>query len=233
MTSPFSHLQILVIILVFAGFSLPILYRKIQEKRRINTFNQIIEQINTLYKDVNAFRLSIESRQVYGMEEKSYTYGEVETLTLLEILSELDLRKGSHFYDLGSGSGKQVITASLYFPFAEAIGIELLDNLYEASQSCLTMLNKNKNNSDLYPIKFYRKDFLTCDYPNAGCILINATCMDDDLWKGILKKLDQIDSACYVIALTKSIPSSHFKLISEGMRLMSWGYATVRIYQKL
>ena len=39
------------------------------------------------------------------------------------------------FVDLGHGSGKGILTACLLYPFKKCMGIELLDKLYEASNT--------------------------------------------------------------------------------------------------
>jgi len=50
-----------------------------------------------------------------------------------KILKDADVKSGGNFYDLGSGTGKAVILASLFGNFAKLVGIELIENLHRAS----------------------------------------------------------------------------------------------------
>jgi hypothetical protein len=50
-------------------------------------------------------------------------YGEVLFLTMVEIVDRMDLQKGSHFVDLGSGIGQLVLFAAASSECARVYGI--------------------------------------------------------------------------------------------------------------
>lgn len=201
--------------------------KKIRAKLKYIRFNKINNQISQLYKDVNPYQISIKARQDLGMEDKNLVYGEVNIITLLEILHDLSPPADSVFYDLGSGCGKQVIAASLAFPLKKAVGVELLSELHEMSLEKLSELKPSPHN-----IVFIKQDYFETDISDADIILINATCIDDEHWQKLTQKLIEVKTGCKFCVITKRIKDKHFKLLSQNMELMSWGYATVRLYEK-
>ena len=63
----------------------------------------------------------------------SHTYGEVSAEGFAEILQLVQPHAGEVFVDLGSGTGKAVLTAAALHPFAKAVGVEFVAALHEAS----------------------------------------------------------------------------------------------------
>lgn len=66
------------------------------------------------------------------------TYGELEFVSIGEVFETIKarygaIRSGGVFYDLGSGTGKGVITGAMLHDFDKCIGIEILDGLYNVS----------------------------------------------------------------------------------------------------
>ncbi len=72
-------------------------------------------------------------------EMTPFVYGEITFEPIAEIIDMLEsmgmIRDRSIFYDLGSGFGKPCLTAALSLPskFAQCIGIEYLDGLFQKS----------------------------------------------------------------------------------------------------
>ena len=104
--------------------------------------------IKTLYHDVDHSRLGNQlSRQHRSSvvtsdkdEDKSLTYGEIDPVSFLQILdlAVRNLPKGTvvQFCDLGSGTGKAVLTAALSsFGFVKVMGIEIVPGLHELAVS--------------------------------------------------------------------------------------------------
>lgn len=216
-------------ILLFAVFIFlsPIMLKRIRAKLKYIRLNRINRQISQLYKDVNPYQISIQARKDLGMEDKNLVYGEVNIITFLEILNDLSPAPDAIFYDLGSGCGKQVIAASLAFPLRKIVGVELLAELHEISLKKLSQLNPSVQN-----VSFIKQDYFKTDISDADIILINATCIDTENWQKLTEKLIETKAKCKLCVITKRIKHEDFKLISQNMELMSWGYATVRLYEK-
>ena len=65
----------------------------------------------------------------------SLTYGEIDFFSLSCILEKLGIKKGDVFVDLGHGTGKAIICASLLYGtlLSLCVGIELIPELYQVS----------------------------------------------------------------------------------------------------
>lgn len=65
----------------------------------------------------------------------SLTYGEIDFFSLSCILENLNIKKGDTFVDLGHGTGKAIVCASLLYgtKLNQCIGIELIPELYHIS----------------------------------------------------------------------------------------------------
>lgn len=67
-----------------------------------------------LYEDVDGYSISRKAR--VKMDAFAYTYGEIEFLSFIALLSLVKPNENSVFYDLGSGTGKAVIAAAMVYP---------------------------------------------------------------------------------------------------------------------
>lgn len=65
----------------------------------------------------------------------SLTYGEIDFFSLSCILEKLGIKKGDVFVDLGHGTGKAIICASLLYGtlLSQCVGMELIPELYQVS----------------------------------------------------------------------------------------------------
>ncbi len=70
----------------------------------------------------------MEARKNLNLTNSSYIYGEILFFPFADILRSIasELPSNAIFYDLGSGTGKAVLAASLLYPFSKVVGIELL-----------------------------------------------------------------------------------------------------------
>lgn len=185
-----------------------------------------------LYKDVNAYVISINHRRDTEVKDEQFTYGEIIFSSFADILNVAKPNTGEKFYDLGCGSGKAVFTAGLLYDNIEAIGIEYLQPLYDL---CLEQLNKYKQitkNKRPDNIHFVHADLVNYDFSDADIVFLNATCFNKDSWKAILTTLDKLKKGARVIITTKTLSSKKFEQIHAGTYLMSWGQNSIYIYKK-
>jgi len=68
----------------------------------------------SLYSEVNGYEISSQARKKISFASKAHTYGEVTLEGFSAMLKEIQIPPGGVFYDLGSGTGKGVILASLF-----------------------------------------------------------------------------------------------------------------------
>ena len=77
-----------------------------------------------------------ERKQKKLVNASEYTYGEVVFLHFIPLLEYVKPKPGEIFYDLGCGSGKPMVIASLIFPFLKVCkGIEFLKELANLAEN--------------------------------------------------------------------------------------------------
>src|SRR3990172_1471045 len=104
-------------------------------------FNIAKSIFESLYTGVNGYTISSQARKDLPYASKAHTYGEVTPEGFSKILSDADV-KGGYFYDLGSGTGKAVVLASLFGNFSKLVGIEMIEDLYKTAKSVLDRFDK-------------------------------------------------------------------------------------------
>lgn len=192
-----------------------------------------------LYKKVHAKSSSIKYRLLHLIQDKEFIYGEIDFLSFYTILEQVSPSTQDVFYDLGSGSGKAVLSAILFFNVKKSIGIELLPPLYEQSKTQLEKANQRFQQHEVEKeylhqverIEFINDNFLHYDFGDADIIYVAATCLTDATWNGIISKIARLKPGSRIIVTTRMINHAQFESIYQGVELMSWGLCPVRIYK--
>lgn len=192
--------------------------------------------LNMLFQDVRGYDLSFNARKKLEYFDRGLTYGEIVPDAFYEMLSAVHPKKGEVFYDLGSGSGKAVFAAALFFPFSKTVGIEFLDDLYNASQDILDRFQRDIKPQ--YPdeivsdIQFSHGDFLNVDFSDADIVFAHATCFHDGQIRELLPQLEALKKGAKLLVVSKIVPSESYQLISSNEYSFSWGKATLHSYEK-
>jgi hypothetical protein len=194
-----------------------------------------------LFKKNYSKTLSRIYRLLKYKNDREFIYGEIDLLAFHHIIEKSEPKHGEIFYDLGSGSGKAVFSAALYFDFKICFGVELMDVLYKNS---LTSLDKAKHliktkafpedgySHKLSKIRFIKSDFLTHDFSDADIIYLAATCLSDDTFRNLINKISMTKIGTRVVVATRKIHHDAFELVHDSVELMGWGLCHLRIYRR-
>ena len=171
--------------------------------------------VKNLYRSIDGFNISQKERSRLFNDDQSLTYGEVDYLPFIQMLQGYILcsyytfyiskvlcflirthfisffidsgaRDGHIFYDLGSGTGRAVVSAGLSgISFLKCIGIEILPALCECSQNVVESVKKavdveTRNSSytsklldiTLPILSIVEGDLLTEDWSEADVIFV-------------------------------------------------------------
>lgn len=210
-------------------------FKRFIQKRHYRHVQPILVR---LFRNVDAYNISIESRKKEKINSQEYVYGEIVYHSFAEMLSVARPQPNEIFYDLGCGSGKAVFTAAVVYDYLQVRGVEYLKPLYEL---CLKLLDKYKDIIKEYPdlkrhgnnIEFINADIREYDFSDADIIFINATCFNRFTWPKVVAKFEQLKKGARVIITTKTFESDHFELIHARSYLMSWGSNSIYIYKKI
>ncbi|CEG57837.1 class I SAM-dependent methyltransferase [Legionella fallonii] len=195
--------------------------------------------LEALYKKAHAKSSSIRYRLLHLIQDKEFIYGEIDFLSFYTILERATPSTEDIFYDLGSGSGKAVLSTILFFNVNKSIGIELLPPLYEQSNTLLKKAIQRFQQHDVEKeylpqmerIQFINDSFLHCDFGDATIIYVAATCLTDATWNELISKMARLKPGSRIIVTTRMIHHQQFESIYQGIELMSWGLSPIRIYK--
>lgn len=194
----------------------------------VRTHYQVFTQ---LYRTVDGFALSHQARNKQDALE--YTYGEIEFVSFIALLSLVKPNAETIFYDLGSGSGKAVLACVMVYSVQKSVGIELFPELY---QSALTQKQKLGAIEHYVPaankVTFILGSFLEIDLREANLIFINATAFIGSTWEQLNIVLAALPLLNTVITTSKPLLANSFFIEKTAKVQMSWGVVTAFIHQK-
>jgi len=131
------------------------------------------------------------------------------------------------FWDLGCGTGKALIVASLC-GFSEICGVELLETLCKVAKEIIEKYIKT-NKGQLF--KVICNNILKEDWVNADIVYISSICFSDELMNDIIEKARGLRKGARVISLTQW-EAKDFEVIYKKTLKMTWGKAQVFIMEK-
>jgi SAM-dependent methyltransferase len=156
-------------------------FKKKEQKKQLSqrsdwsTIEKKTRILEVFYKKNHAKSASRRYRLLHLIQDKEFIYGEIDFLSFYTILERISPSTQDVFYDLGSGSGKAVLSAILFFNVKKSIGIELLPPLYEQSNAQLEKATQRFQHHDVEKeylsqmgrIQFINDSFLHCDFGDA------------------------------------------------------------------
>lgn len=200
---------------------------------------QRLKLLDMLYRDVDGRATALAARDNNTkFQQEQFTYGEIIFVPFIALLELCQPIANEVYYDLGSGAGKSIFTAALFFEFKKLIGVEIIPELHQLSEKVLHKFENqiatiqefaHKKNT----IHFLQQDLLNSDLTDADIVFINGTCFVGEHWDKIQQKLDFLKVGSRVMLTTKKLTSEKFTLQIFRICSMSWGDASVSIYQKV
>ena len=190
------------------------------------------ESFQRLFASLDGFALSRQARIAHDAME--YTYGEIDFISFIGLLSLTHPTTDTVFYDLGSGTGKAVFATAMVFNVHKSCGIELFHTLHEAAIKQQQQLQQCLDYQDTAgSIHFINADFLHVDFSDATLIFINATALFGDTWIALNQRLNQTKSGTMIITTSKKLLSDHFAVKKITPVQMSWGRVNAYVQQRI
>jgi predicted hydrocarbon binding protein len=221
------YLSIFIFLLVFF-----LRKRKVRQIKRWQKSLNLMHHkpvFHELYKDVNGFILSRQARKKQDAFE--FTYGEIEFLPFIALLSLVKIDSSTVFYDLGSGIGKAVIACAMVYPVRKTVGIELFPQLH---LSACEQVEKLKAIHDYQmaaeKIELIEGNFLDADLKDATLIFINATALMGKTWEDLCSHLNNLPQIETIITTSKPLLDTEFWQVKHTKIQMSWGVVLAYIH---
>jgi hypothetical protein len=153
-------------------------------------------------------RISTEARIARKYESTTLSYGEIEFVSfgsLLCSLTKYGVNTGDmvSFVDIGSGTGKAVICASLLGIFERCTGIEIIAELNKTSIQMLKGFYRHcQSSSDITSIEFVLGDATFMDWSKSDLVFAHASCFDEASMKRICDTASKMRSGAVIITLS-------------------------------
>lgn len=205
--------------------------------------NTLIEssQRKTLFSDLfsskNGYALSFDGRkEAGGQADNTYAYAESVWDSFKDMVPLLPKKEGIECVDLGSGLGKALVGASLFFPCERLVGYEYIAPLAMESRH---ILEKYKTVlADLFPaaripdITIHQTSLAKADISNADIVFFAATCFSDTLIQSVLETVSSMKDGAMIISITRYLEHEKLECVYKGTYTMDWGEPTVYLYKK-
>lgn len=213
-------------------------YRYLKKKHKINIWLKALNlkqhqaAFAKIYDNVDGFDLSKRAREKHDAFE--YTYGEIDFLSFIALISLTHPNENTRFYDLGCGVGKAVISCAMVYDMQFYCGVELFKELYNSAvkqQQHLLRLPEYVANAK--NILFVCEDFLNVNLNDATLIFINSTAFVGHTWQLLNEKLAATIGSATIITVSKKLTTGMFTVVFSTQINMSWGVATVFIHKKM
>ncbi|GMH91956.1 hypothetical protein TL16_g12207 [Triparma laevis f. inornata] len=126
---------------------------------RIRKARNVYDNCTKLYSAAVGKRVAKREREECELEDLSFAYGEVSFEAVCQVITKIVKKfgkegegtsppegilqgKGGRYYDLGSGTGKTLIAASMLHEFGYVCGVEYLEGLFNTSQEIVSKWEK-------------------------------------------------------------------------------------------
>lgn len=191
---------------------------------------------DTLYSNIDGYKISRLARSKIPYYNITHTYGEVLFDTFWDILQKVNPKKNSVFYDLGAGTGKPCIVASLFTAFSKVVGIEILPDIYKTSTEVLdsykALLAKRKITLNQL-VQFVNADFKDVIITDADVVFVNATCFQYETSRLMMEQFSNLKQGAKIITSTYYIDLPGYTHEDLGIKMFSWGRALAYISTKV
>lgn len=192
---------------------------------------------HSLYSETDGYLISHKGRKKLDYFYQGHNYGEITYEGFLKMLALAKPKKNEIFYDLGSGTGKAVILASILGNFSKLTGIEIIEDLWQESNKILNHYQK-KIVPHLLPqkkdqkISFLKNDFNKIDFSDADIIFLNSTHLKYEINPIFLRKLSQLKKGTKLLTNSQWIDFPLFSVSHIGRHLFTDGEEDVFIHYK-
>ena len=153
---------------------------------------KFIEKINNIYFNLSGFNVSERDKQNVTLKGSNPTYGELVPETIKFIIKDLKKifkNKKLVFYDLGSGSGRSLITFGLLNKFKKLYGIELSNERHDMAVKALKKYKTFYDNK-LDNVQFINNDLFNIDISDGDAFFISNLCFGPNLNKLLSNYID-------------------------------------------
>ncbi|GBG29524.1 Histone-lysine N-methyltransferase, H3 lysine-79 specific [Hondaea fermentalgiana] len=185
------------------------------------------------YKVAAAVKRELREQKRYE-ETTALTYGEVRCSAFADLLRECAPTEKGTFADIGSGTGKAVLTAALC-GFHDCLGIEIVDKLHACAEQGLDRAIREGLIAQDAQVKFVHGDsFALVDrWTQKDLIFAPTTCFTEDLMAQLTAALSALKPGARIITTTRTLTSKLLKLVLRKRFKYARGSLVFMVYERV
>ena len=167
-----------------------------------------LSAINSAYGDIDGYAIARDAKRKQrerGVFLDGIQYGEVSPESFATALEWCSPQPNEHFLDIGSGSGKAVLTAAALYDFASSTGVEILQPLHEAALRAHAACPRGSLRCT--DVRLVCADAFSMEPPwhEADVVFCTTTCFTDELIEQLEESAAQLRTGARLIVTTREL----------------------------
>ena len=162
--------------------------------------------VDAMYSDIDGYAIAKDEKRRQrdaGVFLEGIQYGEINPTAFVRALSWCSPKSGESFIDLGSGTGKAVMTAAATYAFSSATGVELLRPLHDAAVAALA--RSDANTLLTKDVRFVCADALEHDWIGHDIVFVSLTCFSDEQVARVAAGAEKMRVGARLLVTTKAL----------------------------
>ncbi|MBM5781877.1 MAG: hypothetical protein FJ368_00455 [Pelagibacterales bacterium] len=191
-----------------------------------------------LYSKVDGYSVSHDARKAVNLESNSdLLYGELPFITCNGIFKRANAKPDGVLIDLGSGTGRVIISALLLCDFKKVVGVELLKGLHDKACEIKehfenTVSHQIEDHLENRTIELLNKNMFDVDLSEADLVFMNHPFKDRELFKMIEQKLaKELKPKAKIVTIIRALEHNRLKVVDEAKYDFSWGQSTAFFHE--
>jgi len=161
-------------------------------------------------------------------------YGEVDPAAFAAALSWCAPRADETFVDLGSGSGKAVLTAAALHSLASATGVEIMRPLHEAAMRAHeAMLAADVGALLTTCVRFECGDALEHPWTECDLVFVSLTCFTDEMVERVAADAHRLRPGSRLLCTSRALETSALRLLRREPIKYGRGTLTFLAYERV
>jgi precorrin-6B methylase 2 len=169
--------------------------------------------IETAYCNVDGYGIARDAKRQQreaGVFHDGIQFGEVRVESFLTALGWLSPQPGESFVDLGSGTGKAVLTAAAAYPLAAADGVELLRPLHDAGAAALERCRSSLRTPN---VNLTCADALEYPWSTYDLVFVTLTCFTDEMVERVRATASKLRKGARLLVTSRPLDNAGLRLI--------------------
>ena len=169
--------------------------------------------VEAAYRSIDGYGIARDAKRQQreaGVFHDGIQFGEVRVESFLTALAWLNPQPGESFVDLGSGTGKAVLTAAAAHSLAAADGVELLRPLHDAG---MVALERCRSSLRAASVNLSCGDALDFPWSTYDLVFVTLTCFTDEMVERVRLAAPKLRKGARLLVTSRPLEHAALRLI--------------------